>query len=82
MTENSNLIAFKAIANFVKDLDEVFGKEQKSLTLYARLINKTTLAHSDAIEKHVNSFKSFCISNREFIKEKNFAEFVNPSILY
>jgi hypothetical protein len=82
MTENLHLVAFKAISNFVNDLNDVFGKDQKSLTLYSRLISKTTLSHADAIEKHVNAFKSFCISNREVIQEKNYEELENPTILY
>ena len=79
--ENINLIAFKAISDFTKDLDEIFGKEHKPLALYARLIAKTTLSHAEAIDKHISSFRAFCVTNRDQILEKN-TELSNPSISY
>jgi hypothetical protein len=53
---DASLITFKAIANFSNCLDEVFGEEQRSLKLYAHLINKTTIAHEKPILKHMKLF--------------------------
>lgn len=78
----SNLIVFQAISNFTKCLAEIYGSEQKSLALYERLINHTTLSHADAIEKHIAAFRAFCTTNRDKILEQNDKELDNPSIVY
>jgi len=80
--DNSNLLAFKAISEFVTDMASVFGSKQRSLALYARLIEKTTLSHTDVIKKHVSKFKSFCIANRNTIQTKNNITFDPKSIQY
>lgn len=58
---------FRVITTFVNDLGEVFSNENHPLALYERLINKTTPAHVDAIEKHVLSFKTFLTENEDNI---------------
>lgn len=65
--DDTTLIAFKAIASFVNNLSEEFGKRQKSLALYGRLIQKTGVVHEKPILKHLDAFRSFCVSNREAI---------------
>lgn len=50
---------FRVIRNFVSDLAESFCKDSHALVLYERLINRTTNAHTEAIEKHVSSFRTF-----------------------
>lgn len=82
MSDASNLIGFKAICNFTSDLAEIFGQNQKSLALYARLLKKTTIGHTDVIDKHINAFRTFCISNRQSIMDRNCADLVNPCIVY
>lgn len=79
---DSSLIIFKAIANFTNCLDEVFGEEQRSLKLYAHLINKTTIAHEKPILKHIEAFRTFCKNNRDSIEEKNHETFSNDKIIY
>jgi hypothetical protein len=79
---DSSLIIFKAIANFTNCLDEVFGEEQRSLKLYAHLINKTTIAHEKPILKHIEAFRTFCKDNRDSIEEKNHETFSNDKIIY
>lgn len=79
---DSSLIIFKAIANFTNCLDEVFGEEQRSLKLYAHLINKTTIAHEKPILKHIEAFRTFCKDNRNSIEEKNHETFSNDKIIY
>jgi hypothetical protein len=69
--EDTNLIAFKAVASFVNDLSEVFGKKQKSLALYGRLIQKTGIVHSAPILKHLDIFREFCVCNRDAIQSQN-----------
>jgi len=81
MSDNS-LIAFKAISNFTNDLFEVFGDLHRPLKLYSHLINKTTIAHDKAIQKHIEAFKSFCISNRDAISKKNIKDLSQSKISY
>ena len=82
MSTDNNLVVFKAIANFTQALSEEFGKKQHSLALYCRLINKTTLAHDAPIKKHISSFTSFCISNRDAITSKDHTKLVDSIIKY
>ena len=71
MTTDYNVLTFKAINTFINDLNEFFGSSNHSLQLYQRLIDKTTLSHEVAIQKHINAFKTFSISNREALMNKN-----------
>ena len=70
-TENETmLVTVKAIYNFTKSLGEMFETKQRSLKLYCRLINKTTLSHEKSLHKHVDAFKKFCVANRPAIREQ------------
>lgn len=80
--EDSTLMQFKAITSFVKDLSEVFGKMQKSLALYSRLLEKTGIMHTGPIQKHIEAFKLFCMNNREAIRERNISKISHPRISY
>lgn len=66
MTTNT----FRVIRNFVNDLAESFCKDSHALVLYERLLNRTTNAHTEAIEKHITSFKTFCAENQESIMKR------------
>jgi hypothetical protein len=77
---DTSLITFKAIANFTKDLGEVFASHQHSLRLYCHLINKTTISHEKAIKKHIDAFREFCITNREAIEQKDYSKLKNNKI--
>ena len=79
---DTSLITFKAISNFTNALNEIFGKEQRSLALYNRLINKTTIAHEKAINKHIVSFRDFSLKNREAFKNKDLNSFTTYTISY
>jgi hypothetical protein len=79
---DTSLIIFKTISNFTNSLGEMFGEKQRSLKLYGRLINKTTLSHDKAIIKHVDAFRKFCKENRIAIIEKDMTKIVNPKISY
>lgn len=67
----TNLLIFNSITNFIKDLNECFGSNYKSLQLYNRLIQKTTVSHTEAIEKHISIFKTWCIDNETSIVNKD-----------
>jgi len=80
--DDSSLITFKAISNFVSALGSEFGKRQRSLALYCRLISKTTLSHEKPILKHIHSFRDFCIANREAIIDRDETKLQNHIIKY
>jgi hypothetical protein len=71
MSTDTSLITFKAISNFANELGEVFSDKHRPLKLYVHLINKTTLVDDEPIQKHINAFKSFCITNRDSIYTKS-----------
>ena len=76
-----NLITFKALSKFVNELAEMFSADNHSLKLYNRLIQKTTLSHDNAIRKHIDIFRTFCINNRDCIINKN-TNLTNPALEY
>ena len=82
MNNDTSLVCFKAISNFTAELGELFSKQQRSLKLYCRLINKTTIVHDHAIKKHIDAFKSFCIANREAIFTKSIDKLIISKISY
>ena len=76
-----NLLTFKAISKFINELAEIFSSDNHSLKLYSRLIQKTTLTHDNAIRKHIEVFRNFCINNRDSIVNKNI-KLNNPVVEY
>jgi hypothetical protein len=72
-----NLLTFKAITSFVNDLSEIFSADNHELKLYQHLINKTTISHEKAIEKHIEAFTTFCIKNREAIVSKDNSKLID-----
>ena len=82
MSSNYDSQAFHSISTFVKDLSEIFAAKHHSLALYCRLINKTTVQHTTAIEKHIQTFRNFCVKNRSAILEKDVSKIVEPRVSY
>lgn len=83
MTLNdSSVLIFKAIVSFIRDLNEIYGKSQKSLCLYAALIEKTGLIHEEPIRKHIQSFHTFITENEDAILKKDASLFNSPIIKY
>lgn len=82
MENGPNLNAFKTIVSFVNELKDSFGGKQKSLQLYARLLEKTTVMHEEAIKKHNNVFKSFCTENKDCLVKKDPKLLVNNLMKY
>jgi hypothetical protein len=79
---DTSLVTFKAITTFTNELGELFGDQQRSLKLYCRLINHTTIAHDKPIQKHIEAFRLFCITNRDAIIGKNISQFINTKVEY
>lgn len=77
-----SILAFKHINNFVTELHELFGETNHSLKLYKRLLDKTTINHTIAINKHVEAFKLFCVENRNSILNKNVSELKVNCVIY
>jgi len=82
MTSDATVLIFKSICNFIKDLNESFGEKQKSLLLYAALIEKTGLMHEEPIKKHISIFSEFCKQNEEAIMARHHGELVLSEIRY
>lgn len=81
MISDSNLLTFRAISTFVTDLSEIYCENQHSLALYARLLEKTSIIHEGPIIKHIESFRKFCVDNRDKIFQKD-SELINNEIRY
>lgn len=83
-SEELNLITFNTISKFVSELSELYGnkKGQRSLSLYKRLLNKTTICNEKPIQKHIKSFREFCIQNRENIQTRNSDNLAKDTIKY
>ena len=82
MSSDTSLVCFKAISNFTSELVELFSKQQRSLKLYGRLINKTTIVHDNSIKKHIDAFRNFCITNRDAIMNKSAEKLTMSKISY
>ena len=80
--DNSTVLIFKSITNFVSDLNIVFGSKYKSIALYNRLLEKTGLSKSGPIMKHIECFRKFFSLNREGMESKNCAMFNETRISY
>lgn len=82
MLSDSNLITFKAIINFINDLNSLFGENHHSLKLYHHLITKTTFAHDKPILKHIEAFTNYCVANQDAIMNKDKNRLNNDNIQY
>lgn len=78
---NSELMSYKAISDFTKELNNI-SEDNHSLKLYVHLLNKTTLSHDKAIRKHIGIFRDFCIINRDGILKKDFLLFKQYRLEY
>jgi len=79
---DSTVLIFKCIVNFIKDLNDCFGAEQKSLLLYAHLLENTGIIHEEPIRKHIRCFHEFVKANEEGIMNKNFGVCTETMIRY
>lgn len=75
MADSDNIVfLFKCIVNFIHDLNELYGEEQKSLQLYNLLMEKTGIVHQEPIKKHIKLFYDFSKENEEAILSKSPAD--------
>ena len=79
---DTSLVIFKAITNFVNELGEVFSKQYKPLRLYQHLLNKTQVGHETAIMKHIDAFREFCVENRDAILNRKVEDVKSHIIRY
>ena len=79
---DTSLVTFKALSNFCVSLEEIFGKQERPLKLYVRLITKTTLSHEKAIKKHCEAFRVFCIANRDALEARDVKKLSMNKISY
>ena len=79
--ETSDLVCFKVICNFVKDLTQVYEKNHP-LALYNRLLEKTPISNTKIIHKHVSLFEEFISKNKDAIMEKDVTKFISEKIAY
>jgi hypothetical protein len=79
---DTEILAFKAIVAFINDIGEIYNTKQKSLSLYYRLINKTTFNNTLAIRKNIDIFKTFIEQNNQAIINKNMDLFNKNTIQY
>ena len=80
--EDQTLIIFNCISKFISELNSQFSDKQRSLQLYSRLIEKTTIVHEEPIKKHIDAFKSFCINNRDAISKLDYNLLVQQNVTY
>ena len=81
-SQDQTLNLFKAINGFVKNMNECYGTQQRTLQLYARLISKTTIEDEVPISRHIAAFATFLKDNKDAILEKNHKKLVNIKISY
>jgi len=82
MNEDTVLIGFKAICNFINDLESVYGNKHKPLRLYKRLVNHTQISHDNIIRKHIGLFNQFCVANQEALSEQKREKLVQTRVEY
>lgn len=80
--DDRELIMFKAIARFIGDLNEEFGARYKSIALYNRLLEKTSLLHVNPIKKHIECFRQFYLKNAEAVEKCEVQKFNDSKIAY
>ena len=77
---DKELIAFKAITSFIIDVGNQYKNNQKSLSLYLRLIEKTTFTNTEAIKKNTKIFKDFVTENSNAILNEDINLFTSGVI--
>lgn len=81
-TIDDTVFIFKCIVNFIHDLSEIYGEEQKSLQLYDVLMEKTGIVHQEPIKKHIQIFHTFLEKNEDAILENDIEKIVQWEIRY
>lgn len=82
INNDNALLAFKAVCNFINDLESEFGKRHKPLQLYKRLVKQTQICHEKIILKHLNIFNNFFVTNNEALMKQDPSKFNEKKIKY
>jgi hypothetical protein len=77
-----NIIIFKTISMFVKELGNMYGKSFRNVNLYMHLIDRTTFSHELAIQKHIDAFRVFCEENTESLMNSDHLSFKKKTVKY
>jgi len=80
--DNTSILIFKAIVGFISDINSEFGKKEKSIALYNRLLEKTGIVNIGPINKHIDCFRKFFNDNQKGMEEKNQTLFTDSKISY
>jgi hypothetical protein len=62
---------FSKALNFVNELNKVYSDKYPNIRLYYKLMKKTPIGNSKAIERHCNLFVKYLNDNEECIKNKS-----------
>lgn len=73
---------FRAIADFIIDLDSVYGSKYKSVSLYRRLVSKMTVANEEPIRKHIAVFSQFCAANAAALESGDLSSLSQPLLKF
>jgi len=79
-TTGNDLATFQLIADFVDNLHNYFGNKIHSLSLYHRLVYKMSFKDDDLILRHIDVFKTFCVNNRNALKDRDINLISSPKI--
>lgn len=80
--DNTSVLIFKAICEFVSELNNEFGIKHKNIALYNRLLERTGIVNIVPVNKHIDCFRSFFSKNHKAMEERNIEYLVEPKILY
>lgn len=75
--DEQKLKIFNAIATFVQDLNNGFGKRTKPIALYNRLMERTTLRDTVAVDRHIAAFTQFFNANPDYIQQRKLGDRAN-----
>lgn len=82
MSDDQEVLSFKAICTFVKDLNTAFGDRHLSLQIYSALLERTGLIHLEPLRKHIFLFRQFVTQNKEAILQRDVALLRNTDLRY
>jgi hypothetical protein len=80
--DNTSVLIFKAICEFVSELNNEFGSSHKNIALYNRLLEKTGIVNVGPVNKHIDCFRNFFLKNQKAMEEKNTEFLVEQKISY
>lgn len=80
--DNTSVLIFKAICEFVSELNNEFGAKHKNIALYNRLLERTGIVNVGPVNKHIDCFRTFFSKNHKAMEERNTEHLVESKILY